>query len=274
MALTACLRAQDQPAAFAVEEGLASWYGTSFDGLRAASGEVFDSGQFTAAHRTLPFGTKVRVRRLDSEESIVVRINDRGPFVESRIIDLSYAAARRLGVTAPGIVRVALEVVGVPDLVSQAFWFAVQVGTFRNPDNARRTQALMQQKFGDAVNVQRDGEFWRVMIGNVATRTDAETLAVAIRKTDLAYRSAYVVQAGASSYPLLGGDVRGLRRESCRAALSYCAGAAPESAISSGDVRIRVRILLIGPFVVRGSATARRIRTPGRQSRDLFSNHV
>jgi rare lipoprotein A len=196
MAVAACLHAQDQPAAFAVEEGIASWYGPSFDGLRAASGEIFDSGQLTAAHRTLPFGTKVRVRRLDSEESIVVRINDRGPFVESRIIDLSYAAAQRLGVTDPGIVRVALEVVGVPDIAAQMLWFAVRVGSFRNSDNARRTQTLMQQKFGDAVSVQREGELWRVLIGNVASRANAETLAAAVRNSDVAYRSAYVVQAG------------------------------------------------------------------------------
>ena len=97
VALATCGRAQAQALAPAVEEGVASWYGPSFDGQRSASGEIFDSGQMTAAHRTLPFGTRVRVRRLDSEESIVVRINDRGPWVDSRIIDLSYAAAQRLG---------------------------------------------------------------------------------------------------------------------------------------------------------------------------------
>jgi rare lipoprotein A len=194
--LGVCGHAQEQAAAHAVEEGLASWYGADFDGLRAASGEIFDSGQFTAAHRTLPFGTKVRVRRLDSAESIVVRINDRGPFVNSRIIDLSYAAAERLGVTDPGLFRVALEVLeGAPVSPQIQAFFAVQVGTFRYPENARRTQALMQQKFGDS-SIQRSGEFWRVVVGNAATQAGAETLAAAVRASARAFQSAYVVSVG------------------------------------------------------------------------------
>ena len=189
-----CAQAQDGRIAYAVEEGIASWYGPSFDGLRAASGEIFDSGQLTAAHRTLPFGTKVRVRRLDSAKSIVVRINDRGPFVDSRIIDLSYAAAQSLGSTDSGVFRVALEVVGIPEMAVPKLQFAVQVGTFRNPDNARRTRALMEQRFGDQVAVQRSGEFWLILVGNAATQAEAETLAASVRQSDAAYRSAFIVQ--------------------------------------------------------------------------------
>jgi rare lipoprotein A len=195
--LAAWAHAQDQPYMAAMEEGIASWYGPSFDGLRSASGEIFDSGQLTAAHRTLPFGTKVRVRRLDSANSIVVRINDRGPFVESRIIDLSYAAAQRLGLTDPGLFRVALEIVGVPEITPEPqFLFTVRVGTFRNPDNARRTAALMKEKFGDTVTVQHSGEFWRVLVGNAATQADADALATAVRQSDQAFRSAFVVHLG------------------------------------------------------------------------------
>jgi len=206
VAMAVCGHAQDQPAALAFEEGIASWYGPSFDGQRAASGEIFDSGQLTAAHRTLPFGTKVRVRRVGTADSIVVRINDRGPFVESRIIDLSYAAARQLGVTDPGLFRVALEVLergeGAPPprpFVPQTpLFFTVQVGAFRNPDNARRTRDLMQEKFGAAgpVTMERVGEFWCVLVGNTASQAEAETLAGAVRKSGDAYRSAYVVPAG------------------------------------------------------------------------------
>jgi rare lipoprotein A len=191
-----CAQAQDGRIAYAVEEGIASWYGPSFDGLRAASGEIFDSGQLTAAHRTLPFGTKVRVRRLDSAKSIVVRINDRGPFVDSRIIDLSYAAAQSLGSTDSGLFRVALEVVEMAETAVQRLQFAVQVGTFRNPDNARRTRALMEEKFGDQVAVQRSGEFWLVVVGTATTQAEAETLAASVRQSDAAYRSAFVVQLG------------------------------------------------------------------------------
>jgi rare lipoprotein A len=93
---------------------MASWYGVPYHGQRAASGEIYDQEKLTAAHRTLPFGTRVRVRSLDRDISVVVRINDRGPFVKSRIIDVSHAAAVRLGMTDGGIVRVTLEVVELP----------------------------------------------------------------------------------------------------------------------------------------------------------------
>lgn len=95
------------------ERGLASWYGAPYHGRQSASGEIYDQGQLTAAHPTLPFGTKVRVRRLDQDSSVVVRINDRGPFVKSRIIDLSRAAAVKLGIR-DGVVPVILEVVETP----------------------------------------------------------------------------------------------------------------------------------------------------------------
>jgi rare lipoprotein A len=195
MALAVCGRAQDL-ASPAAEEGLASWYGASFDGMRSASGEIFDSGQLTAAHRTLPFGTKVRVRKLGSRDSIVVRINDRGPFVESRIIDLSYAAARQLGVTDPGLFRVALEVLENAEVQPQPrLLFAVRAGTFRDPENARRTRDRMQEEFGQ-VTIQRIGEFWCVLVGNTVNQAEAETLATAVRQSGEAYRSAYVVRVG------------------------------------------------------------------------------
>jgi rare lipoprotein A len=199
LALAVCGHAQGQPVALAVEEGIASWYGAAFDGQRSASGEIFDSGQLTAAHRTLPFGTRVRVHRLGSAESIVVRINDRGPYIESRIIDLSYAAAQRLGVTDPGLFRVAIEVLESEEAAPQArTFFAVRAGTFRNPDNARRTSLLLQEKFGadGPVTITRNGDYWYVLVGNAATQAEAETLAVSVRKSGEAFRSAYVVRLG------------------------------------------------------------------------------
>ena len=94
-----------------VEVGVASWYGPNFNGKKTASGEVFDMYALTAAHRSLPFGTLVRVTRLDNGASVVVRINDRGPFKKDRIIDLSYAAARQIGLLESGTALVRLEVV-------------------------------------------------------------------------------------------------------------------------------------------------------------------
>jgi len=90
--------------------GLASWYGPRFHGRRTANGERFNKFHMTAAHRTLPFNTRVRVTNLQNGKSVVVRINDRGPYVRNRIIDLSYAAARLLGMHTPGVVLVKVEI--------------------------------------------------------------------------------------------------------------------------------------------------------------------
>lgn len=90
--------------------GMASYYGNEFAGRRTANGEVYSSKGLTAAHRSLPFGTKVRVTNLANGRKVVVRINDRGPFRKGRIIDVSYAAARELGLIAPGVARVRIDI--------------------------------------------------------------------------------------------------------------------------------------------------------------------
>ena len=92
--------------------GFASWYGTVWNGRKTASGETFDESQLTAAHPTLPLGTLVRVTNLSSMRSVIVRINDRGAFAPSRIIDLSFAAAREIGMAEQGLARVKLEILG------------------------------------------------------------------------------------------------------------------------------------------------------------------
>lgn len=91
-------------------DGLASWYGREFHGRPTASGERYDMHELTAAHRTLPFGTRVRVTNLENGRSVRVRINDRGPFVDGRIIDLSYGAAKKIAMVKAGVVRVRLEI--------------------------------------------------------------------------------------------------------------------------------------------------------------------
>jgi rare lipoprotein A len=101
------------PAALAhAVEGEASWYGPGFDGRQTANGEVFDQDAMTAAHKTLPFGTQVRVTYEDTGESVVVRINDRGPYAHGRVIDLSRAAAADIGLLDAGTGDVTIEVVG------------------------------------------------------------------------------------------------------------------------------------------------------------------
>lgn len=97
------------PAVAKTHSGEASWYGPRFDGMKTASGDIFDKGEFTAAHRTFPLGSKARVTNLENGKSVNVEINDRGPFAAGRVIDLSQAAARALGITAAGTARVKVE---------------------------------------------------------------------------------------------------------------------------------------------------------------------
>jgi rare lipoprotein A len=105
----------------ALEEGMASYYAEEFNGRKTSNGEVFDMNDLTAAHRSLPFHTKVKVTNLDNGLSVVVRINDRGPFVEGRIIDLSLAGAKAIGMIGTGTARVRLEVEEFgPDSTSSA----------------------------------------------------------------------------------------------------------------------------------------------------------
>jgi len=96
------------------EVGIASWYGPGFQGNRTSNGEVYDMNGISAAHKTLPFGTIVKVVDLDTGRSMVVRINDRGPFIEGRIIDLSKGAAEKLGIVDKGIAHVGLRIVRWP----------------------------------------------------------------------------------------------------------------------------------------------------------------
>ena len=152
------------------EEGIASWYGHPYHGRAAANGEIYDMEKMTAAHRTLPFNTWVRVYDLDNERTAEVRITDRGPFVGGRIIDVSHAAARELEMIGPGIARVRIEVIRAAANVSPAL-FAVQVGAFRDRANAERLRAEMESRYGAARLVQRadSPDLWRVVAGSEAT---------------------------------------------------------------------------------------------------------
>jgi rare lipoprotein A len=142
--------------------------------------------KMTAAHRTLPFGTQVRVHDLDNGHDVDVRINDRGPFVEGRIIDLSYAAAQAMGM--PGLARVRLEILGLGTTAEPAV-FAVQIGAFRDPANADRLKARIEASYGP-VAIQSfdrgDGLFYRVRVGHENSEAAARALAEKIRSANLA----------------------------------------------------------------------------------------
>jgi rare lipoprotein A len=177
------------------ETGEASWYGHPYHGRRAANGEIYDMEKLTAAHRTLPFDTWLRVLNLDNSKTVEVRITDRGPFVEGRIIDLSHAAARAIDMLGPGTARVRLEVIRTPDYVPPAV-FAVQVGAFRDRANAERLRAEMQSRYGSARLVQRADtpDLWRVLTGSEPTEDGAKGLAERIRKERGEKSAAFVVR--------------------------------------------------------------------------------
>jgi rare lipoprotein A len=184
------------PAGPDVEMGVASWYGPNFHGRAAASGEVYDMETLVAAHPTLPFNTWVRVQNLDNQKSVQVRIMDRGPFIEGRIIDLSHAAARAIGMLTPGTVPVRVEVIRIPE-VDTADRFAVQVGAFVSREGAERIRAAMQDEFGVARIALRDGDpvMYHVWVGSEARAEDARVLAERIRqRTDA--KGAFVVRPG------------------------------------------------------------------------------
>jgi rare lipoprotein A len=151
------------------EEGNASWYGVPFHGRRASNGEVYDMHKFTAAHRTLPFDTVVRVTNLGNGKSTVVRITDRGPFVDNRIIDLSMAAAREIDSIGPGVVPVRLEILSAGIDPSSGF-FTVQIGAFRDRGNAERLRQRLNASYTPIFIQQYDspnGLFYRVRVGKV-----------------------------------------------------------------------------------------------------------
>lgn len=167
--LAACTSARPRPKP--VDSGIASWYGSQFHGRKTASGERFDKDQLTAAHRSLPFGTVVEVHNLDNDRRVRVRVNDRGPFVRRRVIDVSYAAARELGMIGPGTARVELLLVEpAPDLGGR---YTVQLGAFLEPERAEALFARLATDHPDA-RVRSDGTWHRVQVGEFDRRRAAE----------------------------------------------------------------------------------------------------
>lgn len=172
-----------QPGASAyIEEGNASWYGAPFHGRRASNGEIYDMNKMTAAHRTMAFGTMVKVTNLANGKSAVVRITDRGPFVDNRIIDLSMAAAKEIESIGPGVVPVRLEVISGSDPFGG--FFTVQVGAFKERDNAERLRARLNESYPPSTIQQvalDEGTFYRVRAGKVSGEQAAQKFADELR---------------------------------------------------------------------------------------------
>jgi rare lipoprotein A len=164
------------------ELGVASWYGHPYHGRHAADGEIYDMETMVAAHRTLPFQTWVRVRNLANDKTVDVRIIDRGPFVDGRIVDLSHAAARQIALIGPGVGKVEMTIIAAPSK-PETEWFAVQVGLFKERANADRLEHSMTSAYGTATAVERPGNpsVWRVLAGRETSADAAQALAERIR---------------------------------------------------------------------------------------------
>lgn len=169
------------------ETGYASWYGSKFHGRPTSSGEPFDMYRISAAHRTLPLPTYARVRNLENGKEITVRINDRGPFHPDRIIDLSYAAALKLGIVEAGVGRVEVRTIetGAPETASairtpHSLPVHVQVGAFSEQQRAREISRQLEQARLGPVHVERAGRgsnrVWRVRLGPLADAASARNM--------------------------------------------------------------------------------------------------
>ena len=179
------------------ETGVASWYGVPYHGRRSASGEIYDMEKLTAAHRALPFQTWVEVTNLSNGKQVNVRITDRGPFVDGRIIDVSMAAARQLDMVRAGTARVKLKVIAAP--VNQppvneppvkaldspqitTGEYAVQAGAFSDPVRAELFRQSLPYSDSRVLPRQEGSTLWRVVIGHALSLQAATTLAAEVAR--------------------------------------------------------------------------------------------
>jgi rare lipoprotein A len=183
--------------------GMASWYGYQHHGKRTASGEVFDMRELTAAHRTLPMGTRLMVTNLENGRAVEVRINDRGPFVDGRVLDLSYGAARLLGAAGAGVVPVSFRIVSLPDApvdarptaASPGEQFSLQLAAFTSQARAESLRRALEQE-GSKPTVSQSSvggqRFYRVRLGPYPDRRAAHSEAK--RLAERGYFSVVVVE--------------------------------------------------------------------------------
>ncbi len=187
------------------QRGVASWYGRKFHGRKTSNGETYDMYGLSAAHKTLPMGIYVKVTHLGNGQHIIVRINDRGPFVAGRIIDLSYGAAKQLGIVQSGTAKVQIEALGFrktdhgqveyqPPVDYDSGSFAVQIGAFAASANAYRLASKMRRDFSKAVvakGVVNGQTIYRVWVGQFDSLAKAEVAAGNLSAAD--FPGSYVV---------------------------------------------------------------------------------
>jgi len=165
-----------------VQTGTASWYGEDFHGKPTASGEVYDMYGYTAAHKTIPLGSKVRVTNLENGRQIIVPVNDRGPFVGDRVIDMSYGSAQRLGMVEEGLAKVRIEVLEIPHTYTGGR-YTLQFGSFAEKNNARKL-AIQLESRGYKPSIEeanvRGNTMYRVRLGSFNSIEGAQSLGQAL----------------------------------------------------------------------------------------------
>ncbi len=167
-----------------VQKGLASWYGPDFHGKLTSNQEIYNMHALTAAHKTLPFGAYVRVTNLNNGKSIVVRINDRGPFIKGRIIDLSYAAAKKVGMDITGVAPVKIKVLKKYSPKKSSQKFSIQVGSFISKKNANTLKRKLQKNYRNVYITKlkaSSNTFYRVRI-KASSMKSAEIIAKNLMK--------------------------------------------------------------------------------------------
>ena len=195
------------------QQGIASWYGTKFHGRKTSSGEVYDMYAMTAAHKTLPLPSYVKVRNLHNDKQVIVKVNDRGPFVDDRIIDLSYAAAQKLDIISNGTAKVEIETIlpastttqpngaqpnGTSNISSTTYY--VQLGAFSQRAHAEKLQSQLQSQAITSVSIsstdkkdnsETDSSLFRVRVGPFTDRLQLQ--AMENQLSELGYTASYII---------------------------------------------------------------------------------
>lgn len=160
------------------ERIIASWYGEEFHGRRTANGEVYDMYGLTAAHRTMPFDTYLLVTNRENGQSVKVKVNDRGPFVSGRSLDLSYGAAKKLDMVRTGTAKVDIEIIGTDEAKSRGARFAIQVGAFSIEENALKLKKRLEVNYNyKEIRIipyeTNSKRYLRVRVGSYSSEGDA-----------------------------------------------------------------------------------------------------
>ena len=181
------------------QTGLASWYGDKEHGNLAASGERFSKYDYTAAHKSLPFGTIVRVTNLENGKDVVVNINDRGPFIRGRIIDLSYSSAKSIDLVKTGVAKVKVEVISSPSRRNENYFkpiYTVQVGSFSSKVNAMGLKDELSSSITRDVRIEsieiKGDMYYRVRVGMYSSKSKAESMKKKLR--DYGYSSKVILE--------------------------------------------------------------------------------